>query len=257
MGKILRIGIVPDTHRPYHDVRAVNLMMRAFRGFKPDTLIVLGDYGDFYQVSSHGKDLARRPSLAEEIASVNEGLNELDSLGAKRRVYIEGNHENRLDRYLQSEKARDSIAELVHSGVIDIKGIPELFRLRQRGWEFVPYKEQIRIGKVFYSHDYGKAGDRAHIDAEATVQSSVVIGHTHSMAYSVKGNMKGKPHVAAMFGWLGDARNTDYMYRAKAMRQWSLGFGIGYMDAATGNTWLVPCPIVDYRVVVDGRMYAA
>lgn len=252
-----RIGIIPDTHRPYHDRKAVALMLKAFRGFKPDILIIQGDYADFYQVSSHGKDLKQRPSLSEEIASVNEGLTELDRLGAKRKIYIEGNHEWRLERYLHSERARDSIRELLDGGVIDIKGIPELFSLRKRGWEFVPYKSHVRVGKVFFTHDYGKSGMNAHLDAEATVQGSVAIGHVHSMNYSVRGNMRGKPHVAASFGWLGDASQVDYMYQAKAMRYWTTGFGHGYLDESTGACHLVPTPIVDGRCVVGGVLYAS
>lgn len=247
---------IPDCHRPYHDKRAWSLLLKVARKLKPDTIVVLGDFVDFYQVSSHEKDLRDRPSFAEEIHSGNEGLDELDQLGAKRKVFIEGNHEQRLERFLNSERGQAQLQLLQDAGVVTIKGTQELLNLAHRGWEFVPYKRQIRLGKLYASHDYGSAGATAHTKAESVVGGSVVIGHTHRIAYSVVGNMKNRPHVAAMFGWLGDAEETNYMHRAKSMRDWALGFGIGYTDKAAGTVYLTPVPLVHYSCVVNGELFS-
>lgn len=92
MVKLERHLYVPDVHRPYHDKRAWKLFMQVAKEFKPDTIVSIGDFGDFYSVSSHSKALNRDRKLKWEVASVNEGLDELDTLGASRKIFIEGNH---------------------------------------------------------------------------------------------------------------------------------------------------------------------
>ena len=61
----------------------------------------------------------------------------------------------------------------------------------------------------------------------ADVQDNIVIGHTHRMGIHYERTVLGVPHVAANFGWLGDPKQIDYLSRAKAMREWMHGFGIG------------------------------
>jgi len=41
-----RILFIPDVHRPFHDRAAWKLMLRAAKDFKPDILIILGDFAD-------------------------------------------------------------------------------------------------------------------------------------------------------------------------------------------------------------------
>ena len=79
------------------------------------------------------------------------------------------------------------------------------------------------------------------------------------MAYIVEGNSVGENKVSAQFGWLGDVREADYMHRVKALKNWSLGFGIGYLDPQTGVVYLAPAPIISikgvYTCVVNGKQY--
>jgi hypothetical protein len=58
-----------------------------------------------------------------------------------------------------------------------------------------------------------------------------------------------------MFGWLGNVDEVDYMHRVKAKKEWSLGFGIGYLDKSTGVVYVQPVPIVNYTAVVEGVLY--
>ncbi len=159
-------------------------------------------------------------------------------------AHVTGNCD-RLERYLM-----DKAPEL-----FDVVKIPELFKLQERGWLYVPYKQSIKIAKVNFTHDTGKAGANAHVDALNDFQDNAVIGHTHRLAYAIKGNAKGEAHVGAMFGWLGDEKKADYMHRVKANRDWAKGFGIGYIDPKTQCTYLTPVPIVKYTCVVEGVLY--
>ncbi len=206
----------------------------------------MGDLADFYAISAHSKDPARALKLKDELAEAKRLRGNLDDLGAKRKVFIEGNHSYRLVRYLQ-----DRAPELYE--MIDVR---TLLGLTDNAWEFVPYKDYIKIGAIYFTHDTGDGGKYSTARALDAYQNSVVIGHHHSMSYLVQGDATGKHMVAAQFGWLGDENNADYMQRVKARRKWSLGFGLGYHDTATDNVFLVPVPIVNYACVVDGKVFS-
>jgi hypothetical protein len=241
--------IVPDTHRPYHDQRAWDLMLRVGRDIQPHHLVVIGDLADFYTVSSHSKNPQRALQLDEELVDVNKGLDELDALGAVEKKFIAGNHEDRLTRYLQDKAP----------ALFSMVQIPELLRLEQRGWDYTAYKDDTKLGRVNLTHDVAAAGRNATFKALDTYQHSVVTGHTHRMQYVVEGNATGEYKLSAMFGWLGDRTKIDYMHRALVYKNWALGFGVGYVHADTGIAYLVPVPIIQargvYTCVVNGVYY--
>lgn len=242
--RLRRILYVPDTHVPYEDKRAWALMLKCAKSWKPDTIVILGDFGDFYAVSSHDKHPGRVRLLDEEVAAVNARLTELDALGADEKHFVSGNHEDRLERYLMCKAPE----------LFNLVRVRDLFKLTERGWRFTPYKQHVKVGKVFVTHDTGNAGGQAHVKAMQAFQGNTAIGHTHRMGIHYEGNAKGKSHVGAMFGWLGDVEKIDYMHRIAAMRGWQLGFGTGYQEPS-GVTHLNPVPIVNYKAVLEGRLY--
>jgi len=159
-------------------------------------------------------------------------------------VFIAGNHCDRLERYL-----KDKAPELYN-----FVSIPKILQLEKLGFKYVPYKESYKWGRLYLTHDAGTAGRTAHLKTLDAFQRNVVIGHTHRIAYQVEGNAEGKRHVTASFGWLGDVNSVDYMHKIKSTRDWSLGFGIGYLQPKSGNAHLVPVPIVDYSVILEGQL---
>lgn len=247
-GRLKSILIVPDTHRPFHCPKAWALALAVGQVIRPDAIVVLGDFGDFYKVSDHVKDPKVRMSFEEELADINEGLDDLDKLGASQKFFQEGNHEFRLQRHLW--KNSPELAALPSLQV------PELFRLKERGWSFSAYQDFFRIGKMCFTHDDDNAGDQAHAKARASYESNVVIGHTHRIGMQVRGNLRGEAHIGAMFGWLGDVTRIDYTKRAKA-KQWAHGVGIGYLDTETEAVYLRPIPFVNGTAEVNGEKITA
>lgn len=239
------ILIVPDTHRPYHDKKAWKLMLMVAAFIKPSILVVLGDFADFFSVSDHSKDPNRAMQLDKEIADVHKGLDELGALGATEKHFIAGNHEDRLQRYLQ-----DRAPEL-----FNLVSIPELLKLKKRGWTYTPYKSDLRVGKVHFTHDVGHAGRNSVFQCMDTFQHSNVTGHTHRLAYIVEGNALGEHKLSTQLGWLGDVKKADYMHQVKANKNWALGFGIGYLDPQSELVYITPVPIVNYTCVVNGKLF--
>ncbi len=239
-----KILFIPDSHHPFSCESAYSLMISASKYFKPDHVIILGDFADFYSVSSHSKDPNRVNHLEEEVQYVIGKLKEIKSLGAKNNVFVEGNHENRLTRYLS-----DKAPELFNSVSVD-----KILQLKQLGFKFIPYKDSYKIGKINITHDVGSAGSSAVKKALDTFQHSIIIGHIHRIIYMVEGNATGEHHVGASFGWLGDDEQIDYMHKVKVKRDWSLGFGTGYLDTETGIVYVVPIPIINNTCVVEGKL---
>ena len=160
------------------------------------------------------------------------------------KVHLTGNCD-RLRRYL-SDKAPELFGTV---------SIPRIFNLPERGWRYVPYKSDTKLGKLYLTHDVGNAGRFAAHKALDTYQHSVVTGHSHRMSYIVEGNAVGEHKVSAMFGWLGDVNSIDYMHAVKARKDWALGFGIGHLDPTSGIVYLTPVPIVKYTCVLNGRLH--
>jgi hypothetical protein len=241
------ILIVSDAHRPYHSRVWWDLLMQVGRALKPKHLVVIGDFADFYSCSSHDKDPRRSNRLEDELADVDEGMNDLDSLGAQHKKFVEGNHENRLWREII--KHSPSLAGLVST--------ERLLKLKERGWEFTPYKRHTSLGAVHYTHDVGSSGRNAAFKVLDTYQHSAVSGHAHRMQYIVEGNAVGEVKLSCMFGWGGDVDQVDYMHIAKARKDWCLGFGVGYYDPSSGYSYLVPVPVVHGTCMVNGRLFRA
>jgi len=244
--KLEKILLIPDSHFPYEDKKAFELMLKVAKSFKPDHSIILGDFIDCYSVSSHSKHPNRALKLKDEVEATREALDRVKAIGAKNNVFVSGNHEDRLERYLM-----DRAPEL-----FDFISTPHILELKEKGFKYIPYKQSYKLGKLNVTHDTGVAGRYAHYKSMDAFQHNIVIGHTHRLGYAVEGNAQGERHVTAMFGWLGDVEQIDYMHRVKAIKDWSLGFGIGYLEPKTGTVYLVPIPIVNYTCVVEGKLYS-
>lgn len=242
--KLEKILIVPDVHFPFEDKKAWALFLKAGKEFKPDHVVILGDFIDCYSVSSHSKHPERALKLKEEVEATKKGLDQVIALGAKNNVFIAGNHCDRLERYL-----RDKAPELYN-----YISIPEILELKKKGFKYTPYKDSYKLGKMNFTHDTGVAGKFAHYKALETFQHNVIIGHTHRIGYAVEGNAQGERHVTAQLGWLGNVDDIDYMHKVSAQKAWSHGFGIAYLDKATDNVHVVPVPIVNGSCLVEGKL---
>src|SRR6185437_14840602 len=120
---VQRLFFLGDIHAPYEDKRSLGLALDVLEDFEPDVVVCVGDLVDCYSVSSFSKDPRRTIDLKKEMDRAGAIL---DKIQAPRKIFIEGNHEDRLRRYL-TEKA----PELVPFD----NDIPGLLKSRERGWE--------------------------------------------------------------------------------------------------------------------------
>lgn len=243
--KTSRILVIPDMHVPYHDARVWATILAAVKASKPETIVIIGDFADCYAVSSHPKSLDRKADFAAEIDVVNTELDRLQKVAGPecRIIFCEGNHEDRITRYLQSRAP-----EL---GGLHGMRAAGLFRARDRGIAWVPYRRHIKIGRCSFTHDVGRCGVNTARQSLIDFGGNLVVGHSHRGGVAYQGEAKGANHFCLNVGWGGDVDEIDYVHRIRAKRDWAHGFGVVDQDSA-GYSWGQFVPVISGRCVLDG-----
>jgi len=149
-GHGLRIAVLPDGQagpgRPDEHWRWAGQYIARKR---PDVLINIGDLWDFISVNSHtpvGHVEKEGSRIVEDYGAGRRALDLMDNEIAKEsgyspiKLFIEGNHENRITRYI------DSRPELIGS-LPYIKDI-----VSANGWQFAPFLQPIIVGGVAFCH---------------------------------------------------------------------------------------------------------
>lgn len=166
-----------DAHYPYHDKSAIAVMLRFAHWYRPSTVFVIGDWLDMYQVSRFDQDPHRILELQDDIDEAVDGLRELrGAVGEEcKLIYISGNHEARLERWLWK-----------HPEVANLRSLsfPNLMNLRELGIKNYPYGTQHKWHGFIVEH-----GNlvRKHSGATAAAMLasrgvSGLSGHTHRLA---------------------------------------------------------------------------
>lgn len=233
--------VVSDAHHPFHDRVAWNVCLNAIRVVQPTDVVIIGDGIDCYSISQFVKSPERRASLKWEVEETNREFDRLQRAARNSAVhYLGGNHEYRFDRYIETNAPE--LWGMIH--------IHELLRIRDRGWNWTPYKKHINIGKIAYTHEIGRCGKNAIAQSLADFGHSIIIGHTHRLGALYGGTVRGERHVAMSVGWLGDFSKVDYKHEALAHREWQHGFGhVKYLRNGVG--FVNPVPIINGVAVVD------
>jgi hypothetical protein len=209
--------VVPDTHIPFEDQRAFELMLQICRSLKIRIIIILGDFIDCYGLSFYDKD----PSFGDladlwerEIDCARKRIDQLERLGAGLHVYLEGNHENRLDR-------------------TTFKAIPSLRRrlsvpteLNLANWRWIPFdglqNYQIPGTDIYCRHCPPAGGGIDNVAKQAG--ASILFGHDHSVRESdFVSKISHKRITAAGCGWLGDEAQPVFKYPQRKPN-WGLAF---------------------------------
>jgi predicted phosphodiesterase len=243
----MRVFIIPDVHVPNHHELAWNTCLAALTAWKPDRVVILGDFADDACVSSHAKKPDRTRLLRDEIDANNVELDRVQAAGCEYVDFLSGNHCDRLARFI-AEKAPE---------LYGLISMAELLRINERGWRWHDYKRTIKIGKLWLTHDLGFAGKNAAWQNIAAAGHSIVTGHTHWATTVYQGHDDGTRHVSVTSGWLGDPEKAaDYRPLDRARREWQHGFTTAEIDR-DGVAWVNFRPIIDGRVVIDGRVIRA
>lgn len=165
-----------DFHIPYHNLPACNAAIDYGIKKNVNTIILGGDFFDFYQTSTFDTD-PRRRHLPEELEIGAEFLDALREAFPDAVFYfLAGNHEYRLERYL-----RIKAPELY--GIPDFR-LDVLLHFGERSINYIADKRVIKMGNLngLHGHEFG-GGINVPVNPARTVylktHVSTLIGHLH------------------------------------------------------------------------------
>lgn len=168
---------------------------------KPDIIVHIGDHYDFPSLSSYdkGKSSAEGRRLYKDIEAGNIGFEYLnryiDSVPnyTPRKVFCLGNHEQRLDRYV------DDNPELI--GTLGTDKLP----FSKYGWEVHPFLKPVEINGIFFVHYLanpftGKPYSGTAANILSKVGRSFVVGHKQCLDVAIRPTIDYKQQLGIVNG---------------------------------------------------------
>lgn len=223
--------VLSDIHFPYHDSKALNAVYKFLAQTPTDIIILNGDILDFYDVSSFDKNPDRVNSLQKELDLANKFFRRLRQLSTGRIIFVKGNHEDRLERYLRKHPELYSL---------DALKLPNLLGLDKYNIE---YKDKgFKLGSLKIIH-----GDMVRKFSAYTARgelekhdSSGISSHTHrGSAYFYRTPER---YLAWFESFCLCDLNPEYIDEPN----WQQGFLYGYVDK--DSFAVTPIPIVDGKI---------
>jgi predicted phosphodiesterase len=233
--------VVSDQHFPFENKVCIKLSRQFTRDIQPGRLHLLGDILDNYSISRFSRDPTRKIRLQGEIDSAAQYLEDCrDDAPDADLIYSEGNHENRLTRYLHSEAK-----ELADLRALEL---PSLLGLKALNIRYQPASKPYKIGHLLFTH-----GDivRKHSGMSACAHlekygCSVIHGHTHRMGSYFR-TTRASIHGGFENGCL--CAPPTYMSEPN----WQRGFSVIHWDGPKFHVEQVP--IIRNKYVYQGREY--
>ncbi len=250
-----KVVVTPDKHFPFHDVSAINCLVKCIKIIKPDTYIDLGDVGEWGSVSHWQWRKKKRPPLEyqlpyvdKEIVQVNDGMDiideSLDKANVKKKYFIEGNHDDWMNRFVDENPY--------------LKGyrIEKCLNLKERNYMYYPIGKFLKIGKLHFYHGHHFAGIHHTRNHLIRLGANVMYGHHHDLQQSSVTHLDGVKSAWSI-GCLKDMTAESNAWLGGRQHNWSHAFAIvdffekGYftvhvMQIIDGKTCL-------YGKVVDGN----
>lgn len=171
-----RVLILSDIHVPYHDQRVLERAVKWGRDWRPDVVLLNGDYGDFYTISRFLRNPKQR-DLRRELELQRAGLQWLRESFPKARIVLKlGNHDERWDHWLW-QHAPELFGE-------DFLRLDNVLKLGEVGIEMIGDQRPIMLGKlpVLHGHELPRGISspvNAARGAYLRTAHTVLVGHSH------------------------------------------------------------------------------
>lgn len=233
-----------DLHYPEHSRSCLNIAVEFCKDFKPDVFILGGDQMDMDCISYYNRN---RPKLLEgkRLKEEYDGFQRdvLDRfemiLGLNcDKYFLIGNHEYRVERYLESNPQ--------HEGFIE----PEV-NLHLSSWSVIPFNESISVGKMNFIHGiyWNKYHSYKHVNV---YEDNIFYGHVHNNQVFTKTTpLLNLPKQAVGVGCMC---NKNPSYKRNMPNDWVNQFLFWYMFPDGSFTYYTPT-VVNNRVVINDKIY--
>ena len=196
------ICVIADTQaKPTESLEYMLWIGKYISDTKPDVVVHIGDHYDMPSLSSYdkGKASSEGRRFVDDLKAGNKGLELLDIEIHKdqtykpRKVFCKGNHENRIDRYVEDNP--------------EFKGTigTELLPLEEYGWEVYDFLQPIEIGGIYFVHYLanpmsGKPYSGTASSILKTVGKSFVVGHKQVLDITIRPTIDGKQQIGIING---------------------------------------------------------
>ena len=234
--------ILPDIHLTDKIPKDYKTVKNFIKEFKPDEVILLGDFMDVSSLSAWDYD-KKRPMegrrYVKEITRANEELDYIQKY-TKKITYLEGNHEDRVNRYLDKNPEMEGMIE-----------IQEQLGLEERKIDWIKMNDLYKKGDMYFTHGLytNLYNARKHLQ---TFGCNVCYGHQHGTQTSMQNMKMQEPHMAYALGTLGD-KAPDYMRNRPA--NWINQFAVFYWDDKSGLFNLYPINVIKNKFFWNGKLY--
>lgn len=166
--------VAGDFHYPYQSESCIYLFLSFLRWLKPNRVFLNGDIIDFYALSRYNKDPKRMLGLQHEIDQTRGFLSSIRMISDDMEIiYLEGNHESRLRRWLQVHPEISSLRSLTLETML---GFDEF------SIEFYPLEDHFDLYPGFIVHHGDLIRSASSLTARAMMgkwHGSGISNHTH------------------------------------------------------------------------------
>jgi len=226
--------------RPY--VAAKKFVSNHLGKKKWDLIVIGGDFMNMDSLSHWDRDKRRKMENKRFFQETMRARKELDDLRyhTKDMVYLEGNHENWVEQYIDRNPEMEGMIEL-----------PKQLELEAKKVDWIPMNELYKVGHLYFTHGMwtNKYFAAKHIQE---LGCNIVIGHKHQeQTFSSSAKMQ-KPIKAWGIGCLCDS--APHYMKGKPTN-WSDGFAVFYWDDKTGDFNMYPVTMVKNKFLFEGKRY--
>ena len=239
-----RSMFLSDIHIPFQDNGVLNVVKNFAKWFEPDYLFLVGDVIDFYSISTFDKDPLRINNLQHDIDETHNVLKNIRGYLPKSKIiYLEGNHEIRLKRYLWKHPEIASLKALSMENLLNLNKLNISYVPSQKTYSF--HKFLIEHGDIVRKHSGYTA--RGQMEKRGI---SGLSGHSHRLSTHYLTNMGGN-FVWAENGCLCKM-DCDYII---GQPNWQQGFSIGYFKKGLQRFSLEQISIIHNKCVYAGKEF--
>lgn len=168
--------ICGDLHVPYHDEKAVNVVLKLARKLKPDNIVLNGDVLDANSLSHFTKDPVEPEAFKSELDDACDIVSDFQRRSNV--IWIEGNHESRLGKYVNSN-ASELYGLLSMEALINERlDNPIEYVYTMPTESFLEWRPDLLIGHFRIARKYCCYTAKALVER---FQISVIQGHTHRL----------------------------------------------------------------------------
>lgn len=229
--------VIPDSHGCFIDETAAATFLRDLKNLAPHEIVMLGDHVDAggFLAQHHvwGYVADGSYTYEQDIQAANHFLDRIQEAAPSAKIhYIEGNHEQRVERWCMTQALRQSKdAEFLRS----VFAPNVLLKLKERGVNYyrrstmyfnLPIPGTIKLGKCYFSHE-GHGGKNSSAHMVRRYGAPIVFGHVHRQ----QADMIRTVSSGVVGAWSpGCLAKLQPLWLHTNLSDWAHGYGVQFVN---------------------------